>query len=435
MKPKLTALAVHKLRPGPTRREVPDVGTVGLRLVIQPTGHKSWAMRFERPTGKRVKLTLGPVADEGMETGEPTIGVPLTLAGARALAAKINFERASGADVVGERQRVKLELQARGRATFPQAALDYINQHAKRHTRDWPETTRYLGFDDETLQPIKKGLAARWADIPIADITADDVHHMVEEARERGIPGLERRTDGPSDPRARKLRQTLSGLFSWLREKRRINHNPLEGVAKVKPSKARARVLSDDELVQLWQVLDNDNNKINESFRSFVKVLALTGQRLNEVSGMRRSEIHGTEWVIPETRTKNKREHVVPLSEWVQRLLPEGKHDLIFTTTGTTPISGWSKFKDRLDKLLPDLPDWRFHDLRRSAVTGMAKLRVAPHIIEAVINHVSGSKAGIHGTYNRATYLEEKQMALQLWADHLAGLIEGRTSKVVPLRK
>ena len=431
MKSKLTALAVYKLRPASVRREVPDGGTVGLRLVIQPSGHKSWAMRFQRPTGKRVKLTLGPLAEEGMEPGEPTIGIPLTLAGARKLAAQINFERASGADVVGERQRAKLELQARGRATFNQAALDYIQQHCKRHTRDWQETARYLGFD-ANLQPIKKGLAERWVDIPIADITPDDVHHMVEEARERGIPGLERRTKSPSDPRARKLRQILSGLFGWLREKRRITHNPLEGVAKVKTPKSRDRVLTDAELINFWQATDT----LNEPFKSFLKVLALTGQRLNEVAGMRRSEIHnGTEWVIPGSRTKNRREHVVPLSAWVKSLLPNGKSDLIFTTTGRTPISGWSKTKGRLDRKLPDLPHWTFHDLRRTAVTGMSELGIPPHIIEAVINHQSGTKAGVAATYNRATHKAEKKLTLQRWADHVAALVEGRTPKVVQLQR
>jgi integrase len=429
MKTKLTSLAIYKLKPGPVRREVPDPGTVGLRLVIQPSGHKSWAMRFERPNGKRTKLTLGPLAEEGMDTSEPTIGVPLSLAGARKLAASINFERACGTDVIAERTRVRLELHARGRATYDQAAVDYIEQHCKRHTRDWQETARYLGFDDH-LQPIPKGLAHRWIDIPIADITADDVHHIVEEAREKGVPGLERRTKGPSDPRARKMRQALSGLFSWLREKRRVIINPMEGVSKVKIPRARDRVLTELELIQFWQATDT----LNEPFRSFLKVLALTGQRLNEVAGMRRSEIHnGSDWVIPASRTKNKREHVVPLSPWVQSLVPEGKGDLIFTTTGKTPISGWSKCKGRLDKRLSDFPHWRFHDVRRSVVTGMAELGIAPHIIEAVINHQSGTKAGVAATYNRATHKTEKKLALQRWADHVAGLVEGRTAKVVSL--
>jgi integrase len=435
MKPKLTALAVHKLRPGPVRREIPDIGTVGLRLIIQTTGHKSWAMRFERPSGKRTKLTLGPVAEEGMVTGEPTIGMPLTLAGARALAAKINFERASGVDVVGARQRVKLEVEARGRATFPQAALDFIQQHAQRKTRRWIETACILGFD-KNLQVINKGLSARWADIAIADITADDVHHVVEEARERGIPGRGKRTKGPSDPRARSMRQTLSVMFGWLRDKRRINHNPMDGVGRVKAPKARDRILNDEELVQLWQVLDNSDNPVIEPFRSFVKVLTLTGQRLNEVSGMRRSEIHNGDWIIPGSRTKNKREHVVPLSEWVMSLLPNSKTDLVFTTTGKTPISGWSKFKDRLDKQLPDLPHWTFHDLRRSAVTGMAELGVQPHVIEAVVNHQSGTRAGVAATYNRATHKAEKRAALERWANHVEALVKGRDdTKVVSFRK
>ena len=107
--------------------------------------------------------------------------------------------------------------------------------------------------------------------------------------------------------------------------------------------------------------------------------------------------------------------------------------DLVFTTTGTTPISGWAMIKRRLDAAMK-IPAWRLHDLRRTAATGMAEIGIAPHIVEAALNHISGAKAGVAGTYNRAAYAAEKKAALKRWASHVGGLVAGRKSKVVPLR-
>jgi len=108
--------------------------------------------------------------------------------------------------------------------------------------------------------------------------------------------------------------------------------------------------------------------------------------------------------------------------------------NLVFTTTGRSPVSGWSKIKDRLDEAMGKPPHWILHDLRRTAATGMAELGIAPHIVEAVLNHISGAKAGVAGTYNRAAYAAEKKAALERWAAHITGLIEGRPANVTALR-
>src|SRR5207253_1116296 len=124
--------------------------------------------------------------------------------------------------------------------------------------------------------------------------------------------------------------------------------------------------------------------------------------------------------------------------------LPKLSGKFVFTTNGKTPISGFSKIKGRLDALMltaeekergrdSTLPHWRIHDLRRTAATGMAGIGIQPHIIEAVLNHVSGAKSGVAGTYNREAYEPEKRAALERWADYVAGLVSGRKTKVVQL--
>jgi integrase len=155
---------------------------------------------------------------------------------------------------------------------------------------------------------------------------------------------------------------------------------------------------------------------------------------------MRREELSddGAEWTIPGNRTKNHKPHVVPLPPVASDLIAKAKRvegsELVFSTTGKTPISGWSKVKDGLDQAMGKAPHWVLHDLRRTAATGMAEIGIAPHIIEAALNHISGAKARVAGVYNRAAYAPEKKAALERWASHIAGLVEGRTANVVPLR-
>lgn len=174
---------------------------------------------------------------------------------------------------------------------------------------------------------------------------------------------------------------------------------------------------------------------------ALLKLLLLTGCRLNEVAGMTRTELSddGATWNIPGSRTKNKRPHVVPLAHLAREPLNSvkpiaGEAGLVFTTTGRSPVSGWSKIKRRLDEAMK-IPPWRLHDLRRTTATGMAEIGIAPHIVEAALNHISGAKAGVAGTYNRAAYAEEKRAALERWALHVQGLVSERPANVVKMRK
>ena len=431
----LTTVGIKALRGGADRREIRDGGAVGLYLIVQPSGHKSFAMRFRLPDGRPTKLVLGPFNQSDEIDGDPVIGQPLTLAAARRLAADVWRQRAMGknvaADVKSEKVRRRLQRQESATNNFAAAVRDFIEGHAKPKTRSWRGTARLLGLDPDG-EVIRGGLCDRWEDRPVTEITGHDIHAVTDEARQRGIPGLGTRKDGPSEARARHLFSALSSMFIWLHRHRRVEANPCSSVHRPDPATARDRVLTDAEIVKFWQAASAEPR-----LGPLLKLLLLTGSRLNEVAGMRRSELSddGATWSLPGARTKNKRPHVVPLPPLAVDLVPKGDTDLVFTTTGTTPVSSWSNLKDRLDAAMGDAPPWRLHDLRRTAATGMAEIGVAPHIVEAALNHVSGARAGVAGTYNRAAYATEKKAALERWADHVERLVSGKPAKVVvPLR-
>ena len=225
----LTAAAAKNHRPGKARREIPDGGCPGLHLVIQPSGRRSWAMRLRRPDGKPAKLTLGPVDLSGQEAeSEPVIGAPLTLASARRLVAELHRERARGRDVVSDlaaaKRRQKSERETRSAALFGRAALDFIEGHAKKKTRRWQEQARLLGLTPTTdgLQVIRNGLADRWKDRAVASIDGHDIHEVIDEVRYIGVPGLQRRSDKPTEARARAVFARLSKMFGWLAQHRRV---------------------------------------------------------------------------------------------------------------------------------------------------------------------------------------------------------------------
>jgi integrase len=187
----------------------------------------------------------------------------------------------------------------------------------------------------------------------------------------------------------------------------------------------RDRVLSAEELASVWQAA----GAVGDEFGAIIRLLMLTGQRRDEVAAMAWSEIdlERALWTLPAVRTKNCREHEVPLSRHAVALLPprrEGRA-LVFGQ-GKGGFSGFSRAKARLDKAAGLAMPWVLHDIRRSLVTHMNELGIDPHVIEAVVNHVSGARGGIAGRYNFAAYREQKRVALQRWADWVAAVVEGR---------
>jgi integrase len=421
-----------------------------LFLVIEPSGHKAWQMRFRVPGGRIGKLTLGAVDLNGAEIeGEPVIGQPLTLAAARQLAAQVHRERALGHDPIADhkaaKQRQRTAVVEAAGNSFAAAAKEFIEKHASRKIRRWKERSRLLGYQPTAngVDIIPGGLAQRWSDKPVNTIDGHDVHIIVAEVRERGAPGLERRSDGPTESRARAMLAALSSMFRWLIQHRRVETNPCVGVHRPEPSKARERVLSNDEIRWMWKACDDP--PLGEPFAAIVRLLLLTGQRLNEVAGMRRDELsdEGATWNIPSTRTKNKRPHVVPLPPTARALIPVPDGDLVFTTTGTTPPSGWSRAKARLGNSMlkvakqerpgATIAPWRLHDLRRTAVTGMIELGLRPDVIEHVVNHISGHRSGVAGVYNRSELLPERKAALERWSTHVLGLVSEQPANITDI--
>jgi len=212
-----------------------------------------------------------------------------------------------------------------------------------------------------------------------------------------------------------RLRSTLSSFFSWCVSEGLLETNPVTGTAKANENGSRDRVLTQEELRKLWRSLGDGH------FADIVRLLLLTGQRRNEIGLLQWSEVDLARKIIVlgPARTKNSRLHELPLSSQALAILAglprRNTTDFVFGERG---FHDWDRPKQPLDQRIGITP-WRIHDLRRTAATGMAERGVLPHIVEAILNHVSGHKAGVAGTYNRARYADEMRTALQRWADHI----------------
>jgi hypothetical protein len=297
----LTAAAVEKFRPTAKRRVIRDYGTKSLFLVIEPSGHKSWRMRFRTPSGRIAKLTLGNYDSSRRElTAEPVIGQLLTLQAARQLAAWVHRQRALGRDVVadhkGAKHRTRAETQALAANTFGVAVRSFIEEHARPNTRIWRRTARLLGLDyalkdhDAAPTEIHGGLAERWADRPVTDIDEHDIYEVIEEAKRLGVPGITSHKRGFSEVRGRSFFIALSSCFGWLKRHRRVKVNPCAGLTRPGGGNERERALSSDEVRWFWAACET-LGAAPRPFAPVLKLMLLTGARLREVAGMRHSEL------------------------------------------------------------------------------------------------------------------------------------------------
>ena len=220
---------------------------------------------------------------------------------------------------------------------------------------------------------------------------------------------------------ADRARTALSTFYAWAIDRGYVDANPTIGIKSRSQSGPRKRVLTEGELVAVWKASGDDR------YGRIVRLLILTGQRRAEIGGVSWPEIDLARQQIdlPEHRTKNGRRHLIPLSDAALALLPTAPDDgegMLFSKTAGG-FTGWSKGKLDLDASLPEMPSWTVHDIRRSVVTGMNEIGILPHIVEAVVNHQSGSRGGVAGTYNHAEHIDEKRRALQQWGEHVTALV------------
>ena len=388
MKRVLTMRAIEAMRPSAERREIPDAYLSGLYLLVQPSGTKSWAVRY-RSAGMPRKHTFGPY---------PAID----LKSARAVGAKALRAAAEGRDP----GREKAHTRSTRPNTVESVTVDFIERHCNRSNR--PRTAQ------ETERLLRVHVLPRWRGRLISDITRRNVLDVLDRLVDDGTPISANRTLA-----------AMRKLFNWAVERDIVPASPCAGVKPPTAERSRDRVLTDPELKLVWQAAD----RIGYPFGAMVQLLALTGQRRDEVARMTWAELDLKRklWTLPAERVKNNQPHEVPLSDAVVAVLkslPRIQGPYVLTTNGEAPASNYGKNKRRLDALLPaDMPPWRLHDLRRTVASGMARLDINLPVIEKVLNHTSGSFAGIVGVYQKHSFADEKRVALDKWAAHVTRLV------------
>jgi integrase len=383
---KLTKRNINAL-PSSTDRDVIwwDEDLKGFGLKITSTERKVFLVQY-RPAGDRRnprKYTIG-------EYGQVT---PYQ---ARVEAQRVLAERAAGRDPQAERQ-------ARKRRIASEQIEDLVTEFLARHAAQ----NRTAG---ETTRIFRREVLPRWGNRMLAEIGKRDVIALLDAVRGRGAPVM-----------ANRVLAAVRKFFNWCLSRGLLDLSPCAGVGLPTRERARHRVLSDEELGAVLRAA----REIGHPFGSIVEMLALTGQRRDEVArlGWDQLDVEKAVWVMPPEHAKNGKPHIVHLSEPAVRLI-EGTPrlgSLVFSSNGTTLFQGFSKAKARLDRLF-GVTDWTLHDLRRTAVSGMARLGVAPHVADKILNHQSGTISGVAAVYQRHEFLKERQEALILWGQHLSSL-------------
>lgn len=406
-----------------------DTELRGFGLRVTPKGVRSYVVQYRLPGRAAQRKTLG------------IHGSALTPEQARQIASVMLFDAKQGNDpaqAAKKRTRDAIDLE------FGRYIETFTEGYLKHEWKDsWADGKRQLELH---ALPHLKGR-------PLPEIEKHELAAIIRRIKDR--PALARNTHA-----------VLRKLFVWAVDQGDLTHNPMPSAPP--PVKARKRVLTPDEMAAVWLA----SFKLNRPMGQFVRLLCATLQRRSEVSDLPWSEINETlrMWREEGERVKNENDHLVPLNALACEVLADmaagpippdkvkawPRKGLVFTTTGTTPISGLSKVKAKLDReMLPILqkiadrradalgeprelaflPPWRFHDIRRTGTTQMQALGVPIEVTEKVINHTSGETAGIRGVYNLHAYTKEKREALDKWGEHLRRIIEDaeKESNVVPI--
>jgi integrase len=396
---KLTAIAVENIKPGPRRREIPDSGCQGLYLVVQPSGRKSWAVRY-RFRGTPRKLTLDGA---------------LTLATARKAATDALHVLERGHDPAAAKKSAKVRAELAAANTLRAVAEAYLVSEERK-----PADKRLRTIDqrrttfERLIFPVLGGR-------PVADIKRSEIVKLLDHVEaERGG-----RT-------ADEVLGCLRIVFDWHARRDDEFRTPIvKGLQRTRPiERMRNRVLTDDELARVWIAADD----LSVSGR-YVQFMLLTATRRKEAARMTYSELSNGDWLIPASRYKNKLDHLVPLSKAAQALLAKVPRiagcEYVFTTDGKRAIAGFSRLKAKLDQA-SGVSGWRLHDLRRTARSLMSAAAVNPDHAERCLGH---ALPGIRKTYDRYEFRSEKLAAFEALAARITQIVNPPGGdNVVPLR-
>jgi integrase len=403
--PKLTENAIHKLQIPEGKREawLSDTDVQGLRVRATTGGARTFlACWTDRATGERRREKLGAWG-------------AVTLADARTAARAILGDVARGEDP-SEKRMLKRKAATEAKATAALTLRVLVDQWAaiglqKRKPRYRAEATRALAYAFQGQ-----------LDQPANQLTRSAVVTTLDALTQAGKTAMAGRTLAYG-----------RACFSWARKRGMLPENPFHDLPISTGKVTRDRVLTDAEVRSIWVAAPN----LGWPFGPLIQLLLLTAQRREEVAGMRWSEVYadGSTWVIPAERAKNGRAHVVHLAPAAREIitaLPRiNSTDLLFTTTERTPVSGFSKAKERLQAIIAasadpaaqPMQEWRFHDFRRTAVSWMATAGHAPHIADRLLNHVNvGAISAVGAVYQRAEFLEERKKCLDDWAARVISL-------------
>lgn len=227
----------------------------------------------------------------------------------------------------------------------------------------------------------------------------------------------------------RRVYGRLHRLFTWARSEDWVESHPMAGLAKPGQDIRRERVLTDDELVTVWQACD----VMGWPYGPAIKLLILTAARRSEIGNLRWVEIDDYGISLKAERTKTDVARDVPLSSFARQIITEQPQimdaaDLVFPSARNTQLSAWSGAKRDLDKIANIVEPWRLHDIRRTVATGLQRLGVPLQVTEEILGHPAGSRAGVVGIYQRHSYRDEKKEALERWAEFVRNLISRMTT-------
>jgi len=354
------------------------------------------------PKGRKVFVVLYRTGGAGSKLRKYTIGPygRVTLHQARVAAQKVFAARLAGRDLAGEKQAARRRLVV---DRVDDLLETYVAQHLAQN-KSGGEIGRLL----------RRELGPSWGGRSIHDITKRDVVEVIWAVEQRGAPGA-----------ANKTLKSIKTFLRWCVGRAILDSSPAEGIPMPTKVVTRDKVLTDQELAQVILAA----RKMGGPYGGIVELLALTGQRREEVAQMTWDELDLGQhiWTLPKSRTKNGKQHVVHLSAQALAVLNRvpKKGPFVFSILGRRPFHDFSKAKRMLDQLSA-VSHWRLHDLRRTCVSGMARLGVAPHVADKILNHQTGTISGVAAVYQRHEFLAERRAALDLWGAHVAAIVERR---------